>query len=357
MEGAAGGGKGLDRPPGQALEAGQTVTNARNAQWPKTAEPAIATPTQRPSSQRGRRSGFGTGDRRRRPESWGRRLPLLPGLLYVVVVTQVPFLFTVYYSFQHWILTVPYNRHFAGFANYRELFSNPLFLGALRVTVELTVLTVAIAAIVGLLLALLLDRKFIGRSVVRTLVITPFLIVPAASGQVWKNLMLDPTFGLANWLLEPFGIHHVAWTSAYPLGSVVAVQVWEWTPFMTLIMLAGLQAQPEDVNEAARVDGASSWSIFWELTLPSLRPYIELGVLLGAIYVVTDFAIVDTLTAGGPGTATQNIPYYLFSLITNGGNVGQASAIGVVTVAITLIVATVTLRLIANVFRLEPAKS
>lgn len=293
----------------------------------------------------------------RRRSAWARRLPLLPALIYVIVATQVPFLFTIWYSLQNWVLTEPTARHFAGLSNYRFVFTNSLFREALLVTFEMTVLTVGIAAIFGTGLAVLLDRKFYGRGVARTLLITPFLVMPAAAGAVWKNLMLDPSFGLLNWLLRPFGLGRVAWLSTHPLASVVGVQVWEWTPFMMLIILAGLQSQPGDVLEAARMDGAGGWSIFRELTLPHLRPYIELGILLGSIYVVTAFDMPDTLTAGGPGTSTENIPYYLYQLIQNGGYVGQASAISVVTVVIIIIVATFALRVISGLFRLEGAKS
>ncbi len=293
---------------------------------------------------------------RRAQGSWARRAPLLPGLLYVIIVTQVPFLFTLWYSFQNWSLSAPTSKGFAGVSNYSRIFGDPLFRGALVVTVELTLLTVGFSLVIGTAFAVLLDRKFLGRSIVRTLMITPFLIVPAAAGEVWKNLMLDPSFGLLNYLLSPFGVHHVAWASVHPLMSDVMVQVWEWTPFMTLIILAGLQSQPTDIIEAARVDGAGSWAVFRELTLPHLRSYLELGILLGSIYLVTSFDIVDTVTKGGPGTATQNIPYYLYQIIQNGGNVGQASAIGVVTVVMTLIVATFALRMISSVFRLEPAR-
>jgi sorbitol/mannitol transport system permease protein len=287
---------------------------------------------------------------------WGRRLPLLPALLYVIILTQVPFLYTIWYSFRHWILIEPGDKHWAGFSNYTQIFDNSLFRSALYTSVKLTVFTVVISVVLGLAFAVLLDRKFLGRSVARTLLITPFLVVPAASGQIWKNLMLDPSYGLMNWLLSPFGVHHEAFATVHPLASVIGVQVWEWTPFMTLIIIAGLQGQPADTLEAAQVDGAGPWATFRELTLPHLRPYIELGVLLGAIYVVNEFDIVDTLTAGGPGTATQNIPYYLYQMLTNGGNVGQASAIGVVTVILTIIVASFALRLISSVFRMEPGK-
>jgi sorbitol/mannitol transport system permease protein len=167
--------------------------------------------------------------------------------------------------------------------------------------------------------------------------------------------MLDPNFGLLNWLLQPFGVHHVAWLSTHALGSVIVVMIWQWTPFMTLIVLAGLQSQPSDTLEAAKVDGAGAFATFRELTLPHLRPYIELGILLGSIYLVNAFDAVRLMTNGGPGTSTTNLPFYLYQQVNYAFDVGGAAAAGVVTVILTIIVATFALRLFARVFQFEEA--
>jgi sorbitol/mannitol transport system permease protein len=167
--------------------------------------------------------------------------------------------------------------------------------------------------------------------------------------------MLDPNFGLLNYLLTPFGIHHEAWLSSHALGSVIVVMIWQWTPFMTLIVLAGLQSQPNDILEAARVDGAGALAIFRRITLPLLRPYIELGILLGSIYLVNVFDAVRLMTNGGPGTSTTNLPFYLYEQVNNAFDVGGAAAAGVVTVVLTIIVATFALRMFARVFQFEGA--
>jgi sorbitol/mannitol transport system permease protein len=216
---------------------------------------------------------------------------------------------------------------------------------------------VIVAMILGVAFALLLDRKFIGRGVVRTLIITPFLVMPAAAALVWAGPMLDPNFGLLNYLLQPFGVHHVAWLSTHALGSVIVVMIWQWTPFMMLIVLAGLQGQPTDVLEAAKVDGAGALATFRELTFPFLRPYIELGILLGSIYLVNVFDQVRLMTNGGPGTATTNLPFYLYQQVNFAFDVGGAAAAGVVTVILTIIVATLALRMFARVFQFEEASS
>ena len=290
-----------------------------------------------------------------RRERWQLRLPLLPALIYTIVVTQIPFLVTLWYSFQSYFWNTPAPAHFNGVANYKAVFTNPAFRGALVRSVVMTATAVIVAMILGVLLAVLLDRKFLGRSIVRTLIITPFLVMPVAAALVWAGPMLDPQFGLVNWLLQPFGVHHVAWLSTHALISVIAVMVWQWTPFMTLIVLAGLQSQPAETLEAAKVDGAGAFATFRELTLPHLRPYIELGILLGSIYLVNVFDQVKAMTQGGPGTATTNLPYYLYQQVNNAFDIGGAAATGVVTVILTIIVATFALRMFARVFQFEEA--
>ena len=290
-----------------------------------------------------------------RRELWQRRLPLLPALVYTIVVTQIPFLVTLWYSFQSYFWNTPAPAHFTGLSNYTTVFTSPAFRGALVRSVLMTVTAVIVAMILGVCFAVLLDRKFLGRGIVRTLMITPFLVMPAAAALVWAGPMLDPNFGLVNWLLQPFGVHHVAWLSTFPLLSVIAVMVWQWTPFMTLIVLAGLQSQPPETLEAAKVDGAGAFATFRELTFPHLRPYIELGVLLGAIYLVNVFDAVRLMTNGGPGTATTNLPFYLYQEVNNAFDIGGAAAAGVVTVILTIIVATFALRMFARVFQFEEA--
>jgi sorbitol/mannitol transport system permease protein len=290
-----------------------------------------------------------------RRERWLRRLPLLPALIYVVVVTQVPFVVTLWYSFQSYFWNSPAPAHFTGLSNYTTVFTNAAFRASLVRSVIMTAAAVIVAMILGIAFALLLDRKFVGRGVARTLIITPFLVMPAAAALVWANPMLDPNFGLLNYLLAPFGVHHVAWLSVHALGSVIVVMIWQWTPFMTLIILAGLQSQLPDTLEAARVDGAGAFDTFRELTLPHLRPYIELGILLGSIYLVNTFDAVRLMTNGGPGTSTTNLPFYLYQQVNNAFDIGGAAAAGVVTVVLTIIVATFALRMFARVFQFEEA--
>ncbi|UYM06431.1 carbohydrate ABC transporter permease [Solicola gregarius] len=290
-----------------------------------------------------------------RAEGWRRRGPLLPALIFTIVVTQVPFLFTLYFSTQSWNLVRPGSREFVGLSNYADVFRDSQFRQVALNTAILIVGTVLISALIGLGLALLLDRKFHGRAVVRTLLITPFLVTPVAGALLWKTTMFDPVFGMINFVLSPFGVGNVDWISKYPLASVMIALIWQWTPFMMLLILAGLQSMPRDILEAARVDGAGAFSLFRELTLPHLRRFIELGVVLGAIYLINTFDQVYMMTSGGPGVESSNLPFYIYQRAFLGFDVGQAAAMGVVTVIVTIILATLALRLIFKSFTTQEA--
>ncbi|HWV76988.1 MAG TPA: sugar ABC transporter permease [Isoptericola sp.] len=285
-----------------------------------------------------------------RAERWRRRGPLLPALVFTIVVTQIPFLVTIWYSLHSRNLLRPDSDLFVGLANYVDIARDSVFRQTALNSVIITLGCVLVAMVLGIVLAILLDRPFRGRGVARTLLITPFLIMPVASSVLWSMAMLNPTYGLFNWTLGLVGIDPVDWTSTYPIVAILMALVWQWTPFMMLLVLAGLQAQPKDVLEAAAMDGAGWWRTFASITLPQLRRYIELGVLLGIIYVVNTFDQIYLMTAGGPGTASANLPFYIYQRAFLGFDVGQAAAMGVVVVIATIIVASAALRLIFRSF-------
>jgi polyol transport system permease protein len=292
--------------------------------------------------------------RRVRRDAWRRRAPLMPALLFMIVVTQLPFVATLVISFVDWNALYPDQRHFGGVDNYRAVLGDPDLRSAMLTTVILTVSVVLLSLAIGLGLALLLDRKFLGRGVVRTLLIAPFLVVPVAAALLWKHAIYNPEYGLLNGTLTAVFGHGAAqpdWISAVPLGSVVAELVWQWTPFMMLILLAGLQSRSPEVVEAAKVDGADGFAIFRHVTLPHLRQYLELGGLLGAIYIVQNFDSVFTITSGGLGTA--NLPYSIYETFYQAHDYGQASAAGVIVVIASIIIATFALRVVSSLFRQE----
>ena len=288
-----------------------------------------------------------------RRQAWARRLPFLPAFIYVFLVTQIPFVLTVYYSFFSWNLLKPGSFRFAGLDNYASILANESIRIAVWNTVLLTVCVIAISAVLGMAIAMLLNSEVFGKGIMRTLMIAPFLIMPTAAALIWKDTLLNPLFGLIPYLLSPFGLGRVDWVGQFPMVSVVAVEVWRWTPFMMLIILAGLQSQNPEVLEAAKVDGANAIQAFRRITLPLVRPFVELGALLGSLFVVQTFDSIYMLTYGGPGEDTTNIPFLLYIVAFQGFSIGQASAIGVVAVIITIIVATFALRTLFSIFQVE----
>lgn len=298
------------------------------------------------------------GSAPRHPGDWARRAPLLPALIFTIVLTQLPFVATLVISFMDWNAYYPDERGFAGVANFRRVFTDVNMRQSVITTIVLTVTVVLVSLVLGLLIALLLDHEFLGRGAVRTMLIAPFLVVPVAAALVWKHALFNPEYGLFNGAIS--GVWRLFgddtppqpdWISTAPLISVELALIWQWTPFMMLILLAGLQSRPLDVIEAASIDGAGAWQTFRYMTLPHMRQYLELGALLGSIYVVQNFDAVFTITSGGLGTA--NLPYTIYQTFYNAQDYGRASAAGVVVVVGTIIIATFALRTVSTLFREE----
>jgi sorbitol/mannitol transport system permease protein len=278
---------------------------------------------------------------------------LLPALLYLAVMTQAPFLLTLWYSFHNWILTSPELGHrWIGLDNFRyELTEDPIFRTAIYNTLEITAGIVGGSLVLGLGFALLLNRRFPLRGVARALMIAPFFVMPTVNAVVQKNLFLNPIFGLVNWVTTSVGLHRVDWLAVHPKLAIISMATWQWAPFMMLILLAGLQGIPDEIREAARVDGAGPIAEFRRITLPLLGPYIELAVLLGLIYILQLFGEIFVATQGGPGTETTTIPYYVYQTISQANDVGTSSAQGVLAIVFSAIIAALLLRLLTRTFR------
>ncbi|MER5888903.1 sugar ABC transporter permease [Streptomyces sp. NPDC001941] len=286
---------------------------------------------------------------------------MLPALVFLVVVTQLPFVGTLLISFTRWNALEPDERRFGTLENYTTALTDPQLRDAIVTTVLLTATVVLVSLVLGLGLALLMDQKFLGRGIVRTLLITPFLVVPVAAALLWKHALYNASYGLVNGTLTAlwrlFGSDdppQTDWLSTNPLAAVELSLVWQWTPFMMLILLAGLQSRATDAVEAARVDGASSWQVFRYLTFPHLRRYLELAALLGSIYVVQNFDAVFTLTSGGLGSA--NLPYSVYDTFYQAHDYGLASAQGVLVVICSLLIATFALRTVSSLFKEEASR-
>ncbi len=271
-----------------------------------------------------------------------------PAVIFLILLTQIPFLVTIGFSMMKWNLLYPNDRAFGGFSNFSSALTSGDLGPSILATVLITTFSVVLALLFGMIFALLLDRQFRGRAIARTLMITPFLVMPAAAALIWKYSMFDTNIGMVNWLFKTLHLPVVSWSTDHPMLTVVIVLTWQFTPFMMLILLAGLQGQDKGILEAAQVDGAGTWRTFTWITLPHLRMYIEIGVLLGTVIILQVFDPIAILTKGTGGTKT--LAYLLYERAFIGLDVGQAAAYGVVTVILTIIVATVALRTLFKVF-------
>jgi sorbitol/mannitol transport system permease protein len=160
-----------------------------------------------------------------------------------------------------------------------------------------------------------------------------------------------------NFVLKPFGVGTLDWASKFPMPTIITVAVWQWTPFIMIILLSGLQSQSTDILEAANVDGANNWQIFRHLTVPHLRTYMELCVLLGSIFIVQTFDSIFIITQGGPGQATTNLPYFLYLQAFRRFEIGQAAALAIVTTVGTIVIATIALRVLSDLFKGEEVEA
>lgn len=287
----------------------------------------------------------------RRQSKRDGKFPLSPlawfAIIFMIVTTQVPFIVTLWYSVHEWNLMTPGEREFVGLDNFREVFSLDGVGVSLWNTTRMTLGALVLAVGLGLVLALLLNRSFRGRAVVRTMIFSAFLVPPSAAALTWKTTMLDPTYGLVGFLLGT----DADWIANWPMAVIVAVTAWQWAPFAMLIIFAGLQNQDESAKEAAMTDGAGPVRLFWYITLPHLRPHIEVTALLGAIFISQLLDPIFLITQGGPGNATTTAAYKLHSLAFKSFDVGLASAFGVVVVFITIAATLILLRLTVKSIR------
>ncbi len=271
----------------------------------------------------------------------GRTWLHIPSLAFMIVLTQIPFLLAVWFSLHAWNLLVPTEGFpLVWLGNYiHTFFADPNFWPILGNTVQLVFGAILLALIGGTILALLLNRPLWGRNVLRALATVPFLVTPSVMALVWKNLFLSPTSGFVNWMLSSVGLHSVPWFSEFPLQSVTFIVAWEWTPFVMLVILAGLQGVPHEVLEAAKVDGANAFTTFWRVVFPLLRKPYEIAILFGTIFIFQTFGEIYVTTAGGPGVTTNTLPYYTYRTALSSFQIGQAATLGVIGVAVAILAA------------------
>lgn len=260
----------------------------------------------------------------------------------------VPLAMTIYFSFIRYNLLNPDVSGFAWFENYQFLVEDPWFLPAIGNSVVLIGSVLIITVALGVLLAVLFDREFFGKNVATLLVIGPFFVMPTVSALVWKNMLMNPVYGLFARISHAFGLPPVDWLTTYPMLSVVVIVSWEWLPFAFLILFTSLKSLDHEQREAAAVDGATALQSFFYVTLPHLRRSIGVVVMIETIFLLSIFAEIYTTTSGGPGTATTNLTYLVYSFGLQQYDVGLASAGGLLAVILANIVAFFVVRLISR---------
>lgn len=269
---------------------------------------------------------------------------ILPSLLLLVSLILYPLAFSLFYSFQHWnlqISAVPMG--FIGFENYINAFKDPTFVASLINTIRLSISATVIEFVLGLAIALLLSVNLKGSSLVRAILIMPTTVAPIVVGFIFRYLYYKD--GLITYLLASVGIAvpdaGILGSTSTALWGIVVTDVWEWTPFFSIILLAGLQSIPDEIIEAARVDGASFFRIFWHIMLPHLRFVSVIIIMIRFMQTFNMFDVIYVETMGGPGTATRTLSYNLFYEGLVNYNIGYSTAIAWIMILIIIVIVNV----------------
>jgi multiple sugar transport system permease protein len=274
-------------------------------------------------------SAYATAAGRRRwlaPNYWPF---VIPALIVVLAVIVFPWAFTIWMSGNEW--TLGQARSFVGMINYMRLWGDPRFWESLGHTLWYTLLSVVLPLVLGTLAALIFDEKFPLRGFLRGIFVMPMMATPVAIALVW-TMMFHPQLGVLNYLLSLVGLPAQEWifNPATVIPSLVAVETWQWTPLVMLIVLGGLASLPRDPYESAEIDGANAWQKFRHLTLPMIAPFIMVAAIIRTIDALKSFDIIYAMTQGGPGTASETINIYLYNTAFAYYDIGYSSAMAIV---------------------------
>ena len=279
-----------------------------------------------------------------------RAYPLLfigPALLVTGILVLAPTVQLIRASTRAWKLGQPLGEATeVGLLNFERLFTGSVSLGhSLKLTVIYTITALVIELLLGLGIALLLDRTLVGRSFVMTVLLVPMILMPAMVGMIWR--LYFSYEGLVNWILSLVRIPAANWYSTtFALPAVIIVDIWQWTPFFILILLAGLQALPREPLEAAEVDGASGWQILRTVKLPLLLPLILITATLRVMELFRQFDVVFVMFGGGPGNATETLPIAVFRTTVQKQQAGVGAAFSIVLIVLMLVIAWIFITLL-----------
>lgn len=270
----------------------------------------------------------------------------LPAVVFIVLMMVFPVCYTLLVSLTDWNMSSGGAAKFIGLDNYLTMLREPRFYNAFFLTFYFTVLAVGVETVLGVLIALILNREFRGKSLVKFFLLLPMVATPVAIGLSW-TLFYEPTIGLGNYALKIMGLPALKWLASTHtvIPSLAIVDIWQWTPMITLIVLAGLACLPDEPFEAALVDGASILQIIRQVTLPLLRPTIMIALTLRSIDALKTFDIIYVMTTGGPGFASETLNIYSYNLGFGYFSFGAASASLIALFAVVLSFSVVLLKM------------
>ncbi|MBG0766949.1 MAG: sugar ABC transporter permease [Spirochaetaceae bacterium] len=276
----------------------------------------------------------------------------LPAVLFVIILMVFPVVYTFFLSFTDWSLTSGKPLSIVGLESYLKVLKEPRFIESLGRTFYFTFGAVIVEMVLGTVLALILNRKFKGQGMVKTLLLLPLVATPVAIGIVW-NLFYDPTIGILNYVLSVLKLPQSGWVSdaRTVMPSLIMVDIWEWTPMITIIVLAGLAGLPSEPYESARVDGANARQVLFQITLPMLMPTILTAVILRAIDALKTYDIIYSMTGGGPGYASENLNVLAFKYSFEYFRMGQSAVMLVFLFAIVMLFSLMVMR-VRSIFEL-----
>ena len=267
---------------------------------------------------------------------------VIPALVVVLGVIIFPWIFTIWMSLNEWKVGSPIT--FVGFANYLRLPADPRFVEAVWHTLVYSALSVLLPVIFGTFAAVVFHIKFPFRGILRAVFIMPMMATPVAIALVW-TMMFHPQLGVLNYLLSLVGVPPQLWVfhPATVIPSLVLVETWQWTPLVMLIVLGGIAAIPTEPYESAQIDGAGMWQMFRFITLPLIMPFIFIAAMIRSIDAIKSFDIIFAITQGGPGSASETINLYLYSVAFVYYDLGYGSAIAVIFFALIVAMAALLL--------------
>ena len=275
---------------------------------------------------------------------------LLPPLIFLILIAIYPLLFSLKLAFYRWNLVNVLDQYFIGFGNFTRLFTDDSFWNAIKVTFTYVILATVIEFFLGLSLALIASQELKGIKIIRTLFLIPMMMAPLVVGLMWRYL-LNANYGIVTFLIKTiFRVTPPEWLShpTWSLFTLIFVDIWQWTPFMFIILLAGIQSLSKSPYEAAQIDGARKHQIFFYITLPLLRPVILVSILLRVIDTFRVYDLVYSMTRGGPINKTESLSWYVYQTGFKFFDFGYASALSWIMLVITMIICAQLIRVISR---------